>query len=213
MIAAALLGYIPAAMAIGSLGTYMHWSLWTTLGLSLFIYSGALQSALLGLMILNPPFVVVLGMAFALNLRHMLYGPHLEAERPGWPRWYRAVLSFFLTDELYAAGLNPSLSRRDFAWLSVVLYLGWLGGTLAGALGTQLVPRPWLGPFALALPALFIALLAPRIKASGDVWAVASALILAALGRLEKWPAGFAVVPIVVGATLGWYATRRREAP
>lgn len=106
MMAAALLGDLPAAMAIGWLGMYMHWSLWSSLGLSLFIYSGALQAALLGLMILNPPLAVVLGMAFALNLRPMLYGPHLEAARPGWPRWYRVVLSFFLTDELYAAGLS-----------------------------------------------------------------------------------------------------------
>lgn len=213
MMAAALLGYLPAAMAIGSLGTYMHWSLWSTLGLSLFIYSGALQSALLGLMILNPPLAVVLGMAFALNLRHMLYGPHLEAARPGWPRWYRVVLSFFLTDELYAAGLNPALSHRNFAWLSVLLYLGWLGGTIAGALGTRLIPLPWLAPFSLALPALFIPLLASRIKESADLWAVASALVLAGLGRLEKWPAGYAVIPIVVGATVGWYAIRKREAP
>ncbi|NMP22383.1 AzlC family ABC transporter permease [Sulfobacillus harzensis] len=211
MMAAALFGYIPAAIAIGALAASLHWSLTLILGLSLVIYSGALQSALLGLMVLNPSFAVVFFVSLALNLRHMLYGPHLQAERPQWPRWYRWVMSYFLTDELYAAAISGQVSQRGFFGLGLILYGGWIFGTVVGALGARLVPNGLLPALGLALPALFLALLIPHIKARADIFAAGTALVVALIGRVLHWPEAYAVIAIAGGATMGWFRQRRED--
>lgn len=206
-----LLGYVPTAMAFGAVATALHLGFWVVLGFSLFIYSGALQSAALGLAALNTSWEVMLGVALALNLRHMLYGPHLETERSDWSPWHRWLMGGLLTDELYAAGLDPSLSRPAWSRLGMTLYLGWVGGTLVGILASRAIPGIFAGALAMALPALFISLLVPRLQRRADVWAVVAAGLLALVGRAVHVPEDFYLIPIVAGATAGWL--RQRTVP
>ncbi len=213
LLLAVLLGYVPAAMAFGALATALHLSMGIIVGFSVFIYSGALQSTMLGLIILNPSFPLVISIGLAINLRHMLYGPHLEAARRDWRPWHRWLLSGLLTDELYAVGLDPSISPREFSIIGVSLYAGWILATLAGALGAHLAPTRWLVAFGLALPALFVALLIPRLNSRPDLAAAATAIGLALLGRFMHWPEAYFLVPILLGATAGWWFRQKlREA-
>lgn len=204
-----IFGYLPAAMAFGAVGEVLHMPWPFILGLSLAIYSGALQSAVLGLLSTRTPFLIVVVIAAAINLRHMLYGPHLEAAREDWHWWHRWLMSGLLTDELYALGLNHDMPTRNWVGMGLLLYLSWALGTIIGVVGTHLVPEVFLVSFGIALPALFLGLLIPQLKDRGALWAGVVAAAIAVLERLLKTPIELIIVPIILGATLGFLVARR----
>jgi predicted branched-subunit amino acid permease len=207
------LGYAAAATAFGALATALHVGLWMTLGMSAVLYSGALQSTVLGVMVLNPPFGLLLAVAFGVNMRHMLYGPHLETHRQGhWRRIDRWLTAGFLTDELYALGLDDRLSPETWTSIGLGLYVSWILGTAVGAWGAGQVPHAWLASFGLALPSLFVALLIPRLRARPEAAGAVSALLLALIGRFMDWPEVYYLVPILGGATIAYlYSPKSRE--
>lgn len=207
-----MLGYWPSAIAFGAVGEVLHISWPFILGLSMVIYSGALQAAILGLLSTNTPFLIVAVVALAINLRHMLYGPHLESARSDWKWWHRWIMSGLLTDELYALGLNEDTSTRSWVRMGIGLYVSWVVGTVIGIVGIHLVPAIWVTSLGVALPALFLGLLIPRIKDREAFWAACGAAGLALLERWAKTPVELIVVPIVVGATLGFLASGRKHA-
>ena len=208
------LGYAAGAMAFGALATALHISLWMTLGMSAVLYSGALQSTVLGMLVLNPPFGLLAAVAFGVNMRHMLYGPHLEMHRPGHWRWMdRWVTSGLLTDELYALGLDAQLGPAVWTTMGVGLYLSWILSTALGAWGADQVPSTWLVSFGLALPSLFVGLLIPRLITRPDAAAAGSGLLLALAGRLMAWPEVYYLIPILIGATLAYFLGARRQEP
>lgn len=197
------LGYAAGAAAFGALATALHLSLWMALGMSALLYSGALQATVLGIIVLNPPFGLLLAVAFGVNMRHMLYGPHLETQRQGRWRWIdRWMMAGFLTDELYALGLDSQLTPRTWTSIGLGLYGSWLLGTVLGAWGARQVPEAWLASLGLALPSLFVGLLIPRLTARPDAAAAVSALLMAIIGRLLDWPEVYYLVPILGGATI-----------
>lgn len=207
-----VLGYLPAAMAFGAVGEVLHMPWPFILGLSLGIYSGALQSAVLGLLSTSTPFLMVVVVAFAINLRHMLYGPHLESARQDWRWWHRWLMSGLLTDELYALGLNPEVPTRNWVGMGVLLYASWAMGTSIGVVGIHLVPEIWVASLGIALPALFLGLLIPQLKDRSALGAAVAAAGIAVLERILKTPIEFIIVPIILGATLGFLVSQRRDA-
>lgn len=204
-----LLGYLAGAVAFGALATALHLSPVMVLGFSVLLYSGALQSTVLGMALLNPPFLVVVGVAFGVNLRHMLYGPHLESRPLGWRPWHRWLMAGLLTDELYALGLDENLPRSEWSWIGLSLYLVWILGTAIGVAGAHLLPERFLLAFSLALPSLFMGLLIPRLGSRADLAAALAAALLAIAVRVIHLPEAYELVPILAGATAGYAIYRR----
>ncbi len=208
-----MVGYLPAAIAFGAVGEVLHIPWEFILGLSLVVYSGALQSAVLGLLSARTPFLMIVVVALGINLRHMLYGPHLESARKDWKWWHRWLLSGLLTDELYALGLQPNTPTTSFTGMGIGLYASWIVGTTMGMVGIHMVPEIWVSSFGVALPALFLGLLIPRLQTRGAFWATAGAAGLAVLERWLKTPVEWTILPILLGATLGFVVSERRRCP
>lgn len=208
-----ILGYLPAAMAFGAVGEVLHIPWPFILALSLVIYSGALQAAVLGLLSTSTPFLIVVIVAFTINLRHMLYGPHLESQRSDWKWWHRWLMAGFLTDELYALGLNSETATRSWVGMGMGLYASWIVGTVMGMVGIRLVPTSWVISLGVALPALFLGLLIPRVRDRGALWAGVGGAGLALVAREIQTPVEFIIVPILFGATLGFIVSGKRLAP
>ena len=72
------LGYVPSGIVFGSLSYILGLKLYYVLGLSAFVYSGAVQSAFLGFWSSGLDIPGILITAFLLNLRHSFYGSHVE---------------------------------------------------------------------------------------------------------------------------------------
>ena len=185
-------GYVPVAIAFGVSALGAGLSPWLATSVSVLVYAGASQFVLVGTLAQGATPLAAAGLALALNLRHLIYGPTLGDKLQGLERRERAILSLGLTDEVFAttfasplAGLAP---KQRFSWmlgLECGAYLSWVGGTLLGALGGTaiLALSPMLRPvLEFALPLLFVLLLEPLVReARGAVAALIGIAIAAVL--------------------------------
>lgn len=150
--AIAVFGAIYGAAAGPVLGVF------GTLGSSVFIFSGALQFATLGLAASGPSPVAILLTAIALNLRHLVLGALLRPLlQVGAAR--RAGLAWFLVDESFGlAYAARGHVARTLLLSGMVCYASWVAGTAVGLLGTRLAPLA--GVAGAVFPVLFIGLAA-----------------------------------------------------
>jgi 4-azaleucine resistance transporter AzlC len=215
-----VLGYLPAAFAFGIAAGGAGLGTVETVLMSMIVYSGASQFALVGLFSTGASLAVAAGTALVLGTRHLLYGPAVARRlRPLGVR--RASLAAFgLTDEVFAvASARLPAGVSGYGWLlglELGAYASWAGGSWVGAVAGEAVAGalPSLSAaLAFALPALFVALLVPLLAPSGDggrlpvVLAVFVAVVVAAalhLSGLGSWsvPAAGVAGP-VAGLLLG----------
>lgn len=206
--------YMPSGIAFGAFTVALGISPVYAVMLSLLVFSGAVQSAFLGFWATGlDPFSMVLT-AFLLNLRHTFYGPHLSSS--GYNASSRDIMLIgpFLTDEVYAISIStPGLGMRGLLMIAVYGYLNWFTATAVGITLAALAPIRIIEILLIALPALFIGLLMPRIKNGPTIITAASAICIAITGRILDLPAYFIIVPILAGVLLGYYYGKARGWP
>ena len=77
----------------------------------------------------------------------------------------KAVLGFFMTDEIFAvASTRDNVTTAFFAGLSVMPYIGWTLGTLAGALLGNILNVAVMSAMGLAIYGMFVAIVVPEMK-------------------------------------------------
>ncbi|QIN77989.1 branched-chain amino acid ABC transporter permease [Rubrobacter marinus] len=167
-----VIGYVPAALAFGVAAKGAGLGTTEALLMSLVVYSGASQFAIVGLVAAGVPWLVTAATALVLGLRHVIYGPSLAPYLRDLTPRRSALAAFGLTDEVFAVAAS-SLPQRPagLGWLlglELGAYASWaLGSLLGAAAGDALVEvLPILAPaLSFALPALFVALLVPMLRA------------------------------------------------
>ena len=198
-----VIGYVPAAVAFGVAARGAGLGTTEALLMSLVVYSGASQFAIVGLIASGVPWLVTAATALVLGLRHVIYGPSLAPHLRGLTPRRSALAAFGLTDEVFAvAASSLSVRPAGLGWLlglELGAYASWALGTLLGAAaGVALVEAfPVLAPaLSFALPALFVALLVPMMKPpAGEMGKPIAAAVVAAgvvattlhLAGLEAW--------------------------
>ena len=223
-----VIGYVPAALAFGVAARGAGLGTTEALLMSLVVYSGASQFAIVGLVAAGVPWLVTAATALVLGIRHVIYGPSLAPHLRGLTPRRSALAAFGLTDEVFAVAASSLPGRpAGLGWmlgLELGAYASWTLGSLLGvAAGAALVERlPILAPaLSFALPALFVALLVPMLKAPArSMRKPLAATVLAAgavattlhLAGFEAWsiPAAGAAGP-VVGLLLAKAAARPGE--
>ena len=198
-----VIGYVPAAIAFGVAARGAGLGTTEALLMSLVVYSGASQFAIVGLVAAGVPWLVTAATALVLGLRHVIYGPSPSPHLRGLTPRHSALAAFGLTDEVFAVAAS-SLPRRPagLGWLlglELGTYASWtLGSLLGAAAGAALVGVfPVLAPaLSFALPALFVALLVPMMKAPAremrkpivaSVLAAGAVAASLSLAGLEAW--------------------------
>ncbi len=206
-------GYLPSGIAFGALASSLHVPYYFTAALSIFVYSGAVQSAFLGYWTIGIEPLSMVFTAFLLNLRHTFYGPHIQYQRPSLGFSDILSLSPLLTDETYAISVSrPELGKRGMQSLYIYAYLIWIGGTVVGNILLKSVPPDVIGALALALPALFLGLLVPRIEHSEGLMVAVVSGIIAVAGRFLGLSDIFIIVPILSGLLVGVLLVKKRSA-
>jgi len=188
------------ALSFGAISTTAGLSLLQTCALSVLMFTGASQFALVGVVGAGGGVWAGVATAALLGSRNMLYGLRLSSllEATG---WRRPAASHFVIDETTAMAIardTPPLSRYAFWSTGLFLFAFWNLGTLIGALATHALPDPKVLGFDAAPPAAFLALLAPRIRAREPL-AIALASGVVALVLLPFVPPG---VPLLAVALL-----------
>jgi predicted branched-subunit amino acid permease len=169
-----------------------------TCALSLLVFTGASQFALVGAIAAGGnPLAAVAG-AFFLGVRNAFYGLRLS-QLLALPRFVRPLAAHWVIDETTAVALAQPTRRSvriGFTVTGVTLYVLWNLTTLLGALGAEALGDTNAWGLDAAGPAVFLALLAPMLRTATER-AVGALAVLLGLGFLPVLPAG---VPVLVAA-------------
>ncbi len=186
-----------------------------TCALSLLVFTGASQFALVGALAAGGnPYTAAAG-AFFLGVRNAFYGLRLS-QLLSLPRALRPLAAQWVIDETTAVTLaQPTrrAARIGFTVTGLTLYVLWNLTTLGGALGAEALGDTDAWGLDAASPAVFLALLAPMLKTTTERVTAALAVLLA-LGLLPVLPAG---VPVLLSASAAplvlFLGGRRRRGP
>ncbi len=188
------------AISFGAISTTAGLSLLQTVALSLLMFTGASQFALVGVLGAGGSVWAGAATAALLGTRNALYGVRLSSLLGvHGPR--RVLAAQFVIDETTAMAIardTPPESRFAFWVTGIALFTLWNLGTLAGALATHAIPDPKALGLDAAPPAAFLALLAPRLR-EREPMAIALGAGVVALVVVPFVPAG---IPLLIVATL-----------
>lgn len=195
------------AISFGAISVAAGLSIAQTCFLSIVMFTGASQFALVGVIGAGGSVWAGAVTAALLGSRNALYGIRLAALLN--PRsWRRLVAAQFVIDETTAMAIardDPRLGRYAFYATGLALFVFWNTGTLIGALATQAISDPKVFGLDAAPPAAFLALLAPRLR-QREPLAIAIAAAVVAIAVLPFVPAG---VPLLIVALMvavyGWF--------
>lgn len=196
------------ALSFGAIATAAGMSLLQTVSLSVLMFTGASQFALVGVIGAGGSVWAGAATAALLGSRNALYGLRLSGllKVSG---LRRIAAAHFVIDETTAMAIardDEHEARFAFWATGVALFTLWNLGTLIGALATHALPNPKVLGLDAAPPAAFLALLAPRLRAREPI-AIALAAGVVALIVLPFVPAG---IPLLIVAVLvGLYGVMR----
>ena len=175
---------IPFAVLFGVVGTEAGLNLAQVMGFSVVVIAGASQFAALALMTENAPTLAILGTALAVNMRMAMYSAALTPHLGKAPMWQRAVLAYFLVDQVYAlSAVEYEKTPTRPLGQKVAYFMGvmsmacpfWYAGTLAGALAGTQIPEAFALDF--AVPITFLALVAPMLRTGAHITAALVSLV------------------------------------
>ncbi|MFI0234983.1 AzlC family ABC transporter permease [Streptomyces sp. NPDC016845] len=183
-----------------------------TCALSLLVFTGASQFALVGALAGGGnPFTAAAG-AFFLGVRNAFYGLRLS-QLLALPRAVRPFAAHWVIDETTAVALAQPTRRgvrMGFTVTGLTLYVLWNLTTLLGALGAEAIGDTDAWGLDAAGPAVFLALLAPMVKSARER-AVAAIAVVLGLGLLPVLPAGLPVLVAALAAPAVLYVEGRRR--
>jgi predicted branched-subunit amino acid permease len=187
-------------LSFGAIGVAAGLDIWQTAALSLLMFTGASQFALVGVLAAGGSPWSGAATAVLLGSRNGLYGLRL-APLLRWTRWRRAAAAHLVIDESTAMSVNRDTaddSRVGFLSAGLAVFALWNLATLVGAVaGTALGDPEDLGLDA-AVGAAFLALLWPRLR-TGPSRLVALLSTSVALGMVPWTPVG---VPVLAAAAV-----------
>lgn len=188
-------------ISFGALSVASGLDFWQTQVLSLFMFSGGSQFAVIGLVAAGSAAPSVVTAAGLLGIRNGLYAVRMSAII-GTGFWKRLIAGQWTIDESTAVAISqtePRNQRLGFWLTGAGIYLGWNSMTAVGAiLGDALGdPRSW--GLDAAAAAAFLALLWPRIQARQPI-AVAAVSAVVTVVAIPTTPPG---IPILIAAGAG----------
>lgn len=186
------------ALSFGAISTAAGLSILQTCALSALMFSGGSQFALVGVLASGGGAASAAATATLLGTRNAFYGLRLTGLlRVRGLR--RLVAAQLVIDEstAMAVGRDDERAGRLGFWATGLAVLAlWNLGTLLGALGAQALDDPRVLGLDAAVPAAFLALLAPRMR-TRQPWVVALGAAAVALVAAPFAPAG---VPVLLAA-------------
>ncbi|MGS0686876.1 AzlC family ABC transporter permease [Nakamurella sp. GG22] len=203
------------AISFGAISLAAGLSFWQTMALSLLMFTGASQFGLIGVIAGGGAPLAGAATAIMLGARNALYGLRLsEFLRVTGGR--RLLTAQFVLDESTAMSIgrdSERAARLGFYATGIGVYVFWNLGTAVGALGASWLSDPRVLGLDAAVPAAFLALLAPRLRGR-EAWAIALAAALVALVAVPFVPVGFPVlIAALVGVVAGLIPRRTGAAP
>jgi len=192
-------------VSFGALGVAAGLSVAQTCALSLLMFTGGSQFALVGVLGAGGSAGAGIAGALLLGARNAFYAIRMAPLLRVRGRRRLAAAQLVIDEstamalaqpELAANSDDPRLPRLAFYATGLGIYVCWNLMTFAGALGADALGDPRVYGLDAAGPAAFVGLLAPRLRGR-DPWIVAVAAGVVGLSLTPLVPAG---VPVLVAA-------------
>jgi predicted branched-subunit amino acid permease len=184
-------------VSFGTIAVSSGFTTWQACALSLLVFTGASQFALVGVIAAGGAPISGAATALMLGTRNTLYGLKLASllRLRGPARFAGAHI---LIDESTAMALKPEprLARLGFAATGLSVFVLWNVATFVGALAGNAIGDPNSYGLDAAVPAAFLALVWPRLTAARTRVTSALAALLAIALVPETRPG----VPIIAAA-------------
>jgi predicted branched-subunit amino acid permease len=197
-------------ISFGAVSVGAGLDVWQTCVLSLLMFTGASQFALVGVIAGGGTPLAGAATALLLGTRNTLYGLRM-APLLAWRGWRRVVAAHLLIDESTAMGVardSTAAARVGFLTTGWSIFVLWNLMTLIGALAGEAIGDPRTFGLDAAVGAAFLALLWPRLRERRNRLVA----VLAASVALGVVPFTAAGVPVLVAggvALLAGVLTRR----
>jgi predicted branched-subunit amino acid permease len=197
-------------IAFGAAADAAGLDVWQAMTLSLLMFSGASQFALVGVLGSGGSAPAAIGSALLLGTRNTVYGVRMAPLLAPRTALGRAGAAHWVIDETTAmavAAPDRELGRVAFWATGATIYLGWNAMTLVGALGASGLGDTAQAALDAVVPAAFLALLWPRLTARGSAEPGAQRRValggaVVALALTPFVPAGVQVIAAAVAVAL-----------
>ena len=189
--------------AFGAAGVTAGFSILQTCLLSILLFSGASQFAVVGIMGAGGAAVSAIATATLLGFRNALYGlqmaPILKVK--GLKRILAAQITIDESTAVATLQDNDADRRRGFYITGIGVYVFWNLFTFLGALGASAIGDPSVWGLDAAVPAAFCGLIWPRLK-NKNHFVVSAVAIAWALLLTPITAAGIPIITTVLLAVI-----------
>ncbi|MEJ3403195.1 AzlC family ABC transporter permease [Rathayibacter sp. YIM 133350] len=204
-------------VSFGALAVASGLDLWQTSFLSLVMFTGGSQFALIGVVATGGVAAGASGIATAalFGLRNAIYGMRMAPLVGEGPWWQRIAAAWGTIDESTAVALaqpTPRARRWGFWSTAVAVFIGWNLTTVAGALIGDALGDPRAWGLDAAAAAAFLGLLWPRLKSLQTGAVAVGAAVVATAFTPVLMPGLPVLVAAVVGLVVGAFNLLGRKA-
>jgi predicted branched-subunit amino acid permease len=192
--------------AFGAAGVTAGFTILQTCLLSILLFSGASQFAVVGIMGAGGSAISAIATATLLGFRNALYGLQMAPilKVTGLKRILSAQITIDESTAVSTLQENDIDRKRGFYLTGIGVYVFWNLFTYLGALGASAIGDPAVWGLDAAVPAAFCGLVWPRLKDKKQFLISALAIVLA----LSLTPITAAGIPIITTVLLaiifGW---------
>lgn len=200
------LGYAAVSFTFGIQAKESGLSVFEATLMSLVNLTSAGQFAALGIISASASYLEMVITQFIINLRYCLMSSTLSQKvNPALPLYHRAVMSFGVTDEIFAlaAGVHDDLSPFYCYGMMTTAIPGWTLGTLFGVIMGNVLPTRIVSALSVALYGMFIAIIMPptrknRVLAAVVPVSMLSSLAFTYLPVVSQISSGFRIIILTV---------------
>jgi Predicted branched-chain amino acid permease (azaleucine resistance) len=202
-----MLGYLSVSFSFGIMAVGKGISpLWTSL-ISLTNLTSAGQAAGVDIIVAAGTIIEMILVQITINMRYSLMALSLSQKLDKrFTTPHRLAASYGITDEIFAvcAAQETPLTPAYMYGMILIATIGWVMGTVMGAVAGQLLPASVTSVMGLMLYGMFIAIVVPPCKKERGVLAVSLGAI--AMSLLFKYvikgiPSGFVIMICAVAAS------------
>ena len=200
------LGYLAVSFTFGIAARNSDLTVFQATLMSLLNLTSAGQFASLGIICASASYFEMAATQLVINLRYSLMSSTLSQKvDTKLPFFHRALMSFGVTDEIFAlgAGVHGTLSPFYCYGMMASAIPGWTLGTLFGVVLGNILPDRLLSALSVALYGMFIAIVIPPSRRNKIVAGVVAISMLASalftyLPVVSQISSGFRIIILTV---------------
>ena len=209
-------GYFAVSIAIGAAAAQIGMRPLLAVLMSAGMAASAGQAAAISLIGAGAGVFEMVLTTFVVNMRYCLMSSSLSQKfDEGTPFWKKAVVAFYVTDEIFGleSAVEGSLSLGYMLGLSLISVTGWSAGTAVGVLAGNVLPDAVMKALSASLYGMFLAIIVPPVKKNRFIGllillSMALSAVFAFAPLLGSVPSGYRI--IILTLALSAFAAKAR---